>query len=914
MHLGALILFIFFSLTEVRADLTATDIDPNNNVCGVTDFTDIMNSDCVRNFNLALLSNQTTERDRNTYVRNQFQNTCQCLASENTSIMGGAVSAIGEDINYARIVEAAREDTCRKFEAVHGIVQDDLTLLFPSDPEFLRNIRVESREVSEQASVCHEEESEQSLIHERAHEIQVDNSSTVACIPSRNFRAFMKTPQFDDIFSYIRNDRDSQRRESWNYNDIKRKLADLTQDFDLKGQGYGAVFEDGNPVLEGIPQEKVREIRLYLEQLRFLRYNPVFKYTMMLNPENPGVATQQTRMLEAFRNVIISGVDPNCFNDGNPHSCKDSFLRNKSYDNLEQAFASSLDPSAFQQGGLLTRILEQNATEASEQQVNIEATPALYDAFLKIPVDESLCRATGFLNGVPSSQIDDRCTRTMGMACGILGRLPRNYREYRENRSSPLIDALELSSEDQEREAFNQEICNKAWPPRRGNGPSLSYTQFEARICGNAREPRCENGQVREGERQNILAQYLEEYQTENEDLRNFFRKTRMTYVTPAQARYISGGGRVVDAFNNFNVDLPSDWNSRTQSSTRSTASSSTGSTQTQTPDQQSFNFASAAQTQTPFMPSSSALSAPITSAVNFEEESTELREARIDREQREEAFENKESELARAREEGANQERLRSMERELASLRSALEDSGRRYERLLQDVANRAEQPAASRNVAGADAAVPQTPTPARTTSGGGAISPSSQTFVRAPTPDLTPAVSNVAPASGQNFSPGSASFGSGGVSAAASASAAQALNSALADRYLVQERGSESSLVVRETSLRGSNVRIPVPGEIFSQVREGNYDQLEQSVRSQLGASASAGTYYLEVQSQNDSAAKTQIVAVIGEGGSRFYTLDQYSALQNLQSEGRRPASVTEGERSATLLDLQGTLAPGN
>ena len=909
MHLGALILFILIPLTNVRAELTSADFEPGNNVCGITDFSQIMGSDCVRNFSLEELSTKTSERARTRYIRSQFQEACECLSSreKDKSLMSGAVSAIAADTNYAAIIAAAQENTCKKFEAVHGVVQADLSFFFPADKEFLRSAGVESRETREQASVCHEEETEEAedRHNDRTHNVLSDDSSTQACIPSRNFRAFMKTPQFDDIFSYLKTDNTSLQRTSWDYNEIRKNLAELTENLDLKGQGYGAVFEDGNPVLAGLSNNQISQIRLYLEQLRFLRYNPVFKYVMMLDPELPAVQSQQTKMLEAFRNVIVSGVDPECFSDGNPHSCKDSFLRNHSYNDIEEALVGSLDPVAFGEGGLLNRILERNAQEASEQQVNIEATPALYQAFVNLPVDEGLCRASGLLAGFDSPEINDRCTRTMGLACGLLNRLPRNYQDYKANRSSPLIDALELSSEEQERAAFNNEICGKAWPPRRGGGPSLTYGQYEARICQNPREPRCEGGQVREGERQSILADYLNDYQTENQDLQYFFKKTRVTYATPAESRYISSGGRVVDAFSNFNVDLPSDWNSRTRTASPSNTTSGSSGAAAQAPrDQQEFNFASAAQAAIPFVPSSSPLSSPIMSTAVFDEESPELREARLEREQRESAVSNKEAELAQAREEGANQERLRSMERELAALRSSLEESGQRYEQLLNSIAKKTEAQAqnAQRTTASSEGA--QAPVQARSNTTQSSVQ--SQASVRAPVPEVNSAASNVSSVQGQNFATGGSNFGGGSVSAGASSAAAQSYNAALADRYRGNERGSEPSLIVRGSTAGASDVKIPVSSEVFSQVRSGDYEQLAASFRSQLGSEATAGTYYLEVQSQSNNSEKTQVIAVIVEGEPVFYTVDQYAALQRTESSGRAPASTGRENMLETLEDL--------
>lgn len=888
--------------------MVSTDVEPGLNMCGPTDFVAIASSECVRNFNLSRMNDQSSDEARDHYLRFQYNQVCDCLKSENSSLISSAVREISNNTDFNRILNVARADTCRRFEAVHGVVQQDLTFYFQGEEslEFHRRINVEARETSEQAAICHREEGDSDAAHEN--DVLEDTSTPQACIPPRNFRAFMKTPQYDALFEFVRMNPESQHPRNWNYDHIRRELIRLTGDVNMGGAGYSAIFDSDSNVLAGKSPEERNEIRRYAEQLRFLKYNPVFKYVMMLDSRaegSSGVQALQTNMLTAFRNSLNSGMSRNCHTDGNPHSCKDSYFKNKSYEDLESAIKGAIDPSAFQEGELLGKILELNARDASQFKVNQEAAPQLNQILMDLPVDENLCQDSSFIASADSSVPNERCTRTLGLACGLVEQIGPsiNRRRFSHPRTTPVIDALELSSESGDLSHFNTEICTKAHPPRNGRGAHKTYVDYEREIC--RQDPRCENGVAKPGERQNILAEFLEAYNTGNDDLRYFFRKTKIVYAPPGSSRFVSSGGRITDAIGNFNVDIPTG-SSSSRAVARSAASSESASGSTTPSPLQDFSFNQNGQPQVPFIPSTAAITPSSDASSAFGEEPAELENARLERDQRQAAFDTKEADLARAREEGANQERLLQLQRELSDLRAAQVESNTRYQQLLQDYTRRSNE----RQVAQAPAASPSAPEATSGPAVSRAPAAASVAPVLAPrqiTPDVPQSQNTGAISGGAGFS-GAGVGGVGSAAALAGARSSGNYNAALSERYSTRESGGDVSLRVSSTSTGGSRLEVPVSGEVYGLVLRGNYDALGASVRDQLSRATGDGAVFIEVQSQTDSRESTELVALREGEEIKFYSLEEYQRRQ------ARPAARAPASDRASLPDLVNLLGTEN
>lgn len=925
MHRSAvLFIFILSSFGFAFAD-GSHDVEPSAHRCNFDpNWFGIFQSSCIQNLDLRFdATNMSRPESRDQQLINSLRTTCSCINRENTSLMKSLVEEVSSHVRYEAIVANSTDLACQDLSRASTVLREDLSYYFPANhpqgSEINQRLHVRSSRLANEEQLCERRGGRRGAgvsganDSARTSQIYADNSTPENCLGTRNLRAFFKVPQFDDIYNFIARSPQAEDPNSWNVNVIRGELARLSASLRLPDNaGYNVVFDSTAQIWEGVSDEDRRKIRLYTAQLQFLKANPVLSNIMKLNSANrPEVLQKQRQMLQRIKTTVSSGFDQRCLTDGDVHSCKTSFLANHSFDDLQTALRDAFIQESSSEDGIFNLLIQENENGALRT-YDTHSNQGLVGAVLEIGFDENTCKNTMFnLDENSTDSASEDCVKKLGFTCGALEKIPTQIDLSSRPPSSDLLRKIDGSSDQLEYDVFNREICQTAHPARRGSR-SESYVQYEARICARSNEQRCQNGQAREEMRQLILADYLAEYNTGNDDLMHFFKKSPMVYFSRADARAISSGGRVVDAFSNFNVDLPSGWNTRNRTaSTSGNSQGNTSASQTSFRDQQQdFNFAPlGGQSQASFMPSSSAFSSPVTAPVTFEEETAELRDARVDREQREAAVVNQEAALARAREEGANQERLRSMERELASLRSSLEDSGRRYERLLQDFTKRSQQPASASSVASSEGA--QAPAAARTTSAV-TSAPSAQTFVRTPAPEVAQAPSNIAPISGggQAVSSGRASFGTGTASAA-SASAAAAANSALADRYST-DRSADASLVVRGNNTFGSNVQIPVSSEVFSQVRSGNFEQLKATVRSQFGSNATAGTYYLEVQSQTNPNEKTQVIAVIGENGPEIFTPAEYALLQAQgSSSGRAPAS---SERENMLEVLEDLVRPQN
>lgn len=917
MHRFAILfILVIFSGGSVHAD-ESHNLEPNANVCSFdSNWFQVFQSSCVQGIDLSNAARAERPESRNQIVLDQLRSTCNCIKNENTSLIQGVVEDISKNIRYESIVADSKTQACRDLVSANLELREDLSYYFPADHPQRREINqrfnVRSTRLDNEERLCEKSSfvKENGIQFKRTSEIYADNSSPTSCIGSRNLKAFFKVPQFNDVFNFLSRSPAAEEPSSWNVDVIRNELARLTMNISLPDEvGYNVVFEDNQAIWGNTSAEDRAKIRLYTAQLQFLKANPVLRNIMKMNNVNrPEITQRQRDMLKRFKSTVASGFDQRCLASSDVHSCKTSFLKNHSFEDLQAALRDAFIQESSSEDGVFARLMEENENSAFRA-FDQQNRSGLIGSVLELGFDENTCKQSMFsLDENPSGSGSELCMNKLGFICGAMEKMPAEIQVANIPPSSDLLRKIDFSNDQLENEAFNKSICETAYRSR-DNRRTETYVQYESRICARGNEPRCENGQAKEQMRQLILADYLAEYNTGNDDLMYFFKKSPMTYFSQADQRAISSSGRVTDALGNFNVDLPPGWNTRTQTASR-TDSSSAGSASASSSqngairDQNDFNLSPAGQTQVPFMSSSPISSSPISSPAPLFNEPEDVRDARLERDQRESAVASQEAELARAREEGASQERLRSMERELASLRSSLEESGSRYEQLLKELSKKPSAPVApapERSIASAAEASSSAAGRSQTN----VVNSPSAAIGRGVVPDIGPSSVTNSPSQGQQLSSGG-SFGAGVGSAGASLSSAasQNYNAALNDRYLSNSSGADTSLVVSASRGISSRVEIPVSREDFTRLQSGGLESASAQIRSAIENSVAEAPVYLVSDS-------SQLVAFQDNGKTEILPLVEY---QRRFSPGRSIASEPETARSATLQDLQGTLETGN
>lgn len=917
--LKSIFIFLFFS----SVTFGHTD-SPNPNICPIEDdsfLNEIFGSGCLAKLDLTGLSDQPTAQQRFLLIDSKVKETCDCVANpvEDTNTLNALLGRVQNQLSSEQVHERLDEENCNRARVRAIDLASDFAFIFNGSTatdraKFLGQVlegstssdgKVSQHEAIHAASSGEEQADSHAcaifpISPQEITQEFTDESSPENCISRNRFNGFRKVPQYNDIFRFFR-ENESTNPAQWSYTAIKRELSELSRNVAITPPNYNIIYDPASQTTLGgykdLGQAEQARIRQLTEQLRFLNANPALKFFFNDGDTKDAEAEKRRGLLTQLRNHFNSNTSSRCHRNSNPHTCKDEYLGRSSLGEMIEILQGTMGNEA-----LVTKLIDAS-DEAIEQEAQSDPNNELYNYYSRVNFSAETCSDLTTPGGI------EQCTNQVGLACLLKKEIPPNhFRTELQNLPSPLVIALENSNTDLNH--FNRQICQRSRPHPK-TGILENFSDFDRRTCGVPRRANCPNISVN-------VARYLEEYApNENPDLIQYLKNSDGFSLSANEVDIVvrtsrnSGGSRVRDALGNFNVDLPGSSDSRSRSISRG-ESAQPIEAPSQSGEPQNFSFSPA---QSPFMASPAAMSVPGLFPSNPIDETSELSEARLERDQQEAKLTDKEAEYARARQEGASEERLRQTERQITELRTALAESGQKYQQLLQDLAKKSEEPARSTAERNEAAPVENQASPVRAPA---AVTSATQAFASAGRPSALDAPLSQATNVGSTVVP----FSSGGVSgagsgsASASAASAQNYNSALNDKYLGNGSRGEASLRVTTAQTTGARIEIPVSSEVYGLVMGGNYEALTDSVRRQIGQASSDQPVFIEIQSTANSRQTTELVALREGSGFQFLTVEQYNEIQGRTL--RAPAAVVpsadclNAQRLSELQGLFGNAAP--